>query len=316
MKLRVLLKWKTSDGRVSSMRKVKVYHVDAFTTVPFSGNPAGVVPDAAGLTNQEMESIARELNMSETAFLLRGDSDADFRVRYFTPTSEIDFCGHATVGASWLLATEFGWAKQKAQLVFKTNVGIVPVEWTTKENGDVETVFMRQISPRVQHIDLSAEEVARLLGVDVTSLDRNLPIRLGYTGNWHLLVPLASRKAIDEARPLLTELAEVNTRQNAVTTHLFTFDCDPDLYDLYTRDFGPAVGIPEDPITGAANGALAGYLVLEGILDRAQRHKLRIAQGDVMGRPGTVHVDILPGMEPEIRVGGSAVVTIQGELRL
>ncbi|WP_342663826.1 PhzF family phenazine biosynthesis isomerase [Alicyclobacillus contaminans] len=158
--------------------------------------------------------------------------------------------------------------------------------------------------------------MARIFGMNVSDIASNYPIRLGYTGNWHLLVPVASRAAIDAAQPHLTELAEMNAKQQSATTHLFTFSEEGDPYDIYTRDFGPAVGIPEDPVTGAANGALAGYLVLEGILNSEQRHSLRIAQGDSMGRPGMVFVDTIPGDSPEIRVGGTAVITGTGQLQL
>ncbi|WP_029422779.1 PhzF family phenazine biosynthesis protein [Alicyclobacillus macrosporangiidus] len=298
------------------MREVLVYHVDAFTNRRFGGNPAGVVPDATGLTDDDMQNIARELNLSETAFLTPDQRRGDYRIRYFTPKSEIDFCGHATIGASWVLATEFGWKTRTSGIAFHTNVGVVPVEWAFNQEGDVDNVFMRQVAPRVRNTEVSPEEVARIVGINVSDIGSNYPIRLGYTGNWHLLVPVASRAAIDAAQPHLTELAEMNTKQQAVTTHLFTFAEEGEPYDIYTRDFGPAVGIPEDPVTGAANGALAGYLVLEGILNSEQRHSLRIAQGDSMGRPGMVFVDIVPGDSPEIRVGGAAVITVTGQLQL
>src|SRR5579875_2264708 len=95
------------------MKQIAVYHVDAFTSDAFGGNPAGVIPDASQLTVEEMQKIANELNLPESAFLLPSNNPAaDFRVRYFTPTEEINFCGHATVRSSWLLATELGWAEK------------------------------------------------------------------------------------------------------------------------------------------------------------------------------------------------------------
>ncbi|MFD1673990.1 PhzF family phenazine biosynthesis protein [Alicyclobacillus fodiniaquatilis] len=298
------------------MKQLQVYHVDAFTNQRFGGNAAGVVPDATGLSEIEMQNIARELNLSETAFLIPTTSEGQFRVRYFTPKSEIDFCGHATLGAAWLMATEFGWKPESTELIFETNVGTVPIRGFIGDDGMIERVFMRQAPPRIRHVDVPIEKIAYAIGMDVSELDPKYPIRLGYTGNWHLFIPVRSRSSIDTAQPRLTELGQMNTEQKAATTHLFTFAAEGSPYDIYTRDFAPAVGIAEDPVTGAANGALAGYLVLEGMLDANAPHSLKIAQGDTVGRPGIVYVDTFPGDLTEIHVGGTAVVTVSGQLFL
>ncbi|MGB8953790.1 MAG: PhzF family phenazine biosynthesis protein [Tumebacillaceae bacterium] len=300
------------------MRKIKIYHVDAFTTEPFGGNAAGVVPDASGLSEAEMQKIAREMNLSETAFLTPAGSEsaADFRVRYFTPASEINFCGHATIGSSWILGTEYGWTDKKENVVLETNIGLVPVAWQL-EGGQLQTVTMTQAAPKTAPITHSAEHIATLLGLDPSDIDDRYPLKLGNTGNWHLLVPVKTRHAIDNARPQFEALHDLNREYDAVTTHLFTFDTQDDQYDIYTRDFAPAVGIPEDPVTGSANGALAGYLYLEGIVEHGKEHHMTFGQGHIMGRPGTLHITILPGESaPVVQVGGSAVSTIEGMLKL
>jgi trans-2,3-dihydro-3-hydroxyanthranilate isomerase len=103
------------------MKQIRVYHIDAFTKNPFEGNPAGVIPDASDLTETQMQKIANELNLPESAFLQPPTNPkADFRVRYFTPQEEINFCGHATVGSAWLLATEYGWGEKADHIVFET----------------------------------------------------------------------------------------------------------------------------------------------------------------------------------------------------
>ncbi|AJY74003.1 PhzF family phenazine biosynthesis protein [Paenibacillus beijingensis] len=292
----------------------QLYIVDAFTDTPFSGNAAGVVPEADGLGEKRMLQIAAELKQSETAFLaLSNHPDADFRVRYFTPQEEIDFCGHATVAAAWVLGSEYGWAEKAERVVFETNIGLVPVD-LLKEDDRLKLVTMTQVAPKLQEIDVTTEEIARLAGISPSDVDPRSPIKLGYTGNWHLLLPVKTREAIDVARPLLPELAAMNRRFRISTTHLFTFDTQDDNYDLYTRDFAPAVGIPEDPVTGAANGALAGYLLLEGIIS-ADSRRLRIAQGHAIGRPGTLFVTVTPGERaPVIQVAGSAHISIKGTL--
>lgn len=293
------------------------YLVDAFATAPFGGNAAGVVPLNEPLTEREMQQIARELNQSETAFLLNSENEgADFRVRYFTPTEEINFCGHATVGSAWVVAKELGWLHRTEQVVFETNIGLVPVRFDTK-GTELISVTMTQVAPRVREVSLAAADIARLVGIKETDLDVRFPLRLAYTGNWHLLIPVKTRSAIDQARPVLGELAEMNRALGISTTHLFSFDTGDEACDLYTRDFCPAIGIPEDPVTGAANGALAGYLILEQILPADQTHQLKIAQGHAIGRPGILHVTISPGTDgPLIQVGGSAYISVVGTLRL
>jgi len=296
------------------MRNIPYYLVDAFTSKPFGGNAAGVVPDADGLSETEMQQIARELNQSETAFLFTsGKENVDFRVRFFTPKEEINFCGHATIGAAWLLAAERGWLERE-RIVFETNIGLVPVR-LEKDGAELRSVTMTQVAPRVKEVPAENAEIARLAGIDVKDLDERFPVRLAYTGNWHLLIPVKTRSAIDQAKPLLSELGALNRAMDVSTTHLFTFETGND-YHLYTRDFCPAIGIPEDPVTGAANGALAGYLILEHILPADQAHALKIAQGDAIGRPGTLFVTIAPGQDgPVIQVGGTGHITTAGTLR-
>lgn len=298
------------------MKQISVYHIDAFTDVSFGGNPAGVIPNAENLKDEEMQKIANELNLPESAFLLPSSHpSADFKVRYFTPLEEINFCGHATVGLSWLLGTKYNWLDKVDQIVFETNVGLIPVKWI-KENNQLIGVSMTQIKPKVKEIEIDKDSIARLAGIQASDLDERYPIKLSNTGNWHLLVPVKSREAIDIAEPQLKKLASLNREHNISTTHLFTFNTNGE-FDIYTRDFAPGIGIDEDPVTGAANGALAGYLFLEGILSKDQTHQLKIGQGHAIGRPGILYVTIRPeNNEPIIEVAGSAVITIEGNINI
>jgi trans-2,3-dihydro-3-hydroxyanthranilate isomerase len=297
------------------LRKIKVYHVDAFTDQLFGGNPAGVVPEAEGLNEDDMQKIAREINLSETAFLFpAADKEYDFRVRFFTPSSEIDFCGHATIGLAWIMAMDYGWLQKALQIRLKTNSGTVPVEWSMKGNR-LDDVVMTQVAPKIKSINYDQKEICRIIGINPSDIDDKYPIRLAYTGNWHLIIPVKTNKAIDAAAPLFDELKDLNLKMNVSTTHLFTFDSFDERYNIYTRDFAPAVGILEDPVTGAANGALAGYLVLENILDSKMDHELTIAQGHSVGRPGELSIKIISGKNnPIIKVGGKAVISIEGAI--
>ena len=296
------------------MKQLEIYHIDAFTNVSFGGNPAGVIPDANRLTEVEMQKIAGEVNLPESAFLLAPTHpEADYKVRYFTPTEEIDFCGHATVALSWLLATKFGRLEKADQIVLETNVGLIPVKWL-KEGNRLARVSMTQVPPKTKEIEVDFDRLARLVGIKAEDRDDRYPVKLGSTGNWHLFIPVKSRDAIDGAAPDYKELASFNREYNITTTHLFTTDTNGE-FDLYTRDFAPAIGISEDPVTGAANGALAGYLYLEGFLSKEVPTELKVGQGHAIGRPGTLYITVNPKQDSaSIEVAGSAVITIEGRL--
>lgn len=298
------------------MKEIRVYHVDAFTSQKFGGNTAGVVLDAEKLTDAEMQNIAKELNLPESVFLLPStNEEVDYKVRFFTPTEEINFCGHATVGLTWLLATEMGLANEKDSIIFETNIGNIPVIWH-KENGTLKTVEMTQISPKTEDFEIRLDLLSSLIGVKEESIDLNLPIKLASTGNWHLLVPMKNKEDIDQAEPDLSSLAKHNKEHHISTTHLYTFNTNNE-YDLYTRDFAPGIGINEDPVTGAANGALAGFLFLEGIISKDETTKLKIAQGNAIGRPGTLYVTVIPDNDSAIiKVAGEATITIRGILSI
>lgn len=299
------------------MRDISVYHVDAFTTEKFTGNTAGVVLDAEKLTEAEMQNIAKELNLSETAFLLPTEnSTAHYKVKYFTPTEEVDFCGHATVGISWILATELGLATKNDGIILETNIGNIPVSW--KKEADVLTyVEMTQVTPKTKEIAIDLDILSEMIGVQKEEFDLQYPIKLAYTGNWHLIIPIKNDTAINLATPNLSALAKHNREHQITTTHLYTFNTNKNM-DLYTRDFAPGIGIPEDPVTGAANGALAGYLYLENIISQKDTTKLIIGQGDTIGRAGLLHITIIPDgpAAPTIKVAGAAVLTIHGSLTL
>lgn len=295
-------------------KKIEFYYVDAFTTETFGGNPAGVIPNAENLTDEEMQKIANELNLSETAFLLPStNANANYKIRYFTPTKEVDFCGHATLGTAWLMATKYNWMDKDDKIVFESNIGLIPVKWLM-ENNQLTRVSMTQVRPQVKSIDISPAVVADLVGIHETDLDDRYPIKIANTGVPHLMVPVKTRQAIDQAEPNLNELKNMNNDFNISTTHLFTFDTNGQ-FDIYTRDFCPNIGIDEDPVTGAANGALGGYLYLENILAQQERHQLMIGQGHTINRPGILYVTITPDAENAvIEVAGAAVVSIEGKI--
>lgn len=285
------------------MRKLEVRQVDAFTSRPLEGNPAGVVLEAGGLSADEMQAIASEINCSETAFLLR-PQHGDLRLRYFTRTQEVDLCGHATIASLQALLEE---GRAAGALTAETRVGVLELEI-----GAYGMHWMRQATPRFKDWQDDTGELLEVLGLTHGDLDPSIPVGLAYTGLWDLLVPVRDLAALNAAGPDPRRLGAHNRRRGIVSTHLFCRETQRAGSTLHTRDFSPAAGVPEDPHTGTASGALGAYLVKEGVLAPG-RHIFE--QGWTVGRPGLIHVDVAEGAAT-VRVGGQAVTVIAGKFSL
>ncbi|ARU62566.1 hypothetical protein CBW65_17540 [Tumebacillus avium] len=298
--------------------QVRIYQMDAFTHIPFGGNPAGVVTNADGLTPEQMQKIAREMNCSETAFACSTSTPgADLRVRFFTPTEEIDLCGHATISIFVALGLEqrFG-ADLPITLVQETNVGLLPVMLTKNSDGMIQAL-MTQAAPQFRECDLSRRDAAKLIGLEEADIDRDLPIGLAYTGVWDLFIPIKTREAFERMQPETALIAAHNRGLGVTSTHCYSFDTVHESSHLHTRDFSPAVGIPEDPATGTANGALGAFLLRHGVLvPKGEQLRLTVEQGFEIGRPSflTVEVDGEPNSPRTVRVGGTAVPILQGTM--
>ncbi|HEU4965387.1 MAG TPA: PhzF family phenazine biosynthesis protein [Bacilli bacterium] len=300
------------------MTQVRIYQMDAFTHIPFGGNPAGVVPNADGLTAEQMQQIAREMNCSETAFVMSTDTPgADVRVRFFTPTEEIDLCGHATISTFVVLGLENYFQRDfPFTVVQETNVGLLPVTVSRDEQGRVHAL-MTQATPRFEECPITPNEAAKLLGLSPADIDPNLPIGLAYTGLWDLLVPIKSVEAFKWIKPDLHAIDNHNRSIGVASTHCYSLETVEEGSHLHTRDFSPAFGIPEDPATGTANGALGAFLLHHGVFTPQQEQlRLVVEQGFEIGRPSylTVEVDGEPNSPRTVRVGGTAVPIIQGTM--
>jgi trans-2,3-dihydro-3-hydroxyanthranilate isomerase len=300
------------------MAQVRIYQMDAFTHIPFGGNPAGVVSDADGLTDDQMQKIAREMNCSETAFVLSTDTKgADLRVRFFTPTEEIDLCGHATVSAFVALGLEARFGRNlPCTVIQETRVGLLPVMISRDGDGKVHAL-MTQAAPRFRDCDVTRAEVAGWLGLHEDDIDPNLPLGLAYTGLWDLMVPIRTLEAFERMQPDMGMLARRNKELGAISTHCYSLQTKEPHAHLHVRDFSPAVGIPEDPATGTANGALGAFLLHHDVLiPQQERLRLIVEQGFEIGRPSyiAVEVDGEPRSPRTVRVGGSAVPILQGVL--
>ncbi|QPV64016.1 PhzF family phenazine biosynthesis protein [Halosimplex litoreum] len=289
----------------------RVQLVDAFTTEPMAGNPAGVVPEAADLADDQMAAIASELGASETAFV--GSSDeADYRLRYFTPEREVDLCGHATVAAVASLSDRDEVADGTHTV--ETEVGTLDVE--VEADG---TVWLTQSPPEIREVDVSLDEVADALGLDTPALSEvgeDLPIARASTGLPFLVVPVGYFEQLSAVEPDLDAVETLCEETDTEGLYAFTFDTLEGEATLHGRSFAPLAGIPEDPVTGTASGAVGAYLRYQAALDTED--PLVFEQGHFLDRPGRVLVDTREGEEGATapRVGGRAVTTLDGDLTI
>ncbi|SER70390.1 PhzF family phenazine biosynthesis protein [Natrinema salaciae] len=286
------------------METIRVLQVDAFTDEPLTGNPAGVVPDADGLSDGQMRAIAAEMAVSETAFL-RSSETADRRVRYFTPTQEVDLCGHATVGTFAHLADE---GLEPGTTTLETNVGTLEID--VRSDG---TVWMTQDEPTIREVDAGYDRVADALGVDQAALEgasADIPLAVASTGLPFLIVPITYLSDVGNAEPDMAAIDALADDVDAAGVYLFTFDALERDSTLHGRMFAPGAGVPEDPVTGTASGAVCAYLDRFGAFDDDLPEELRLEQGHYVDRPGIVRVRL----DDAVRVGGRGVTALDGSI--
>jgi PhzF family phenazine biosynthesis protein len=289
------------EGSVETRRACLV---DAFTEEPLRGNAAGVIPDAEGLTDEQMGAVARELGASETAFLLPAeDADADRRVRYFTPETEVDLCGHATVGSHALLYADG--AVGAGTHTLETNVGVLEVE---VEAGG--RVWMTQDDPEIHEVEVEYDRLGSALGIDPAAMrdvGADLPVAHASTGLPFLVVPVNFLEHVGNAEPDMGAIEDLSEAFGVAGVYVFTFDTLDADSTLHARMFAPGAGVPEDPVTGTASGAAGAYLERFGAVDT---DAMRFEQGHFLDRGGAVHVEV----GERVRVGGDAVVSLEGRL--
>ena len=305
------------------MREWRFVQVDVFTERVFGGNPLAVVFEAEGLADEEMRGIAREMNCSETTFLLAPTrSDCAARVRIFTPAREIPFAGHPTIGTAWVLATEK--LLPAGTTRFNLEEGIGPVEVTLEgDPAHPSFLWMKHGEAKFGPELTDRAGFARALGLAEADLLAGQPVCTGSTGNAFLYIPLKDRAAVDRARLDVPALMAAQGEGPNLGVFVFAPDPEPDSGSgagrVHSRMFAPHTsGIPEDPATGSASGPLGAYLVERGLVAPAETVNIVSAQGVKMGRPSAVHIRVgmREGRVSEILVGGGVVPVIEGRLRV
>jgi PhzF family phenazine biosynthesis protein len=296
-------------------RTIRLFQVDAFTTEPLCGNPAGVVLDADELTGEQMQAIARELNTSDTAFVLRPDApDHDLRMRFFTPRKESGFVGHATVATHTVLAA-IGRPAAPRQ---KQHSGIVQVQLA---EGSPPLVRIAQ-PPAPLRAAPPAElmqAILAALGLDAQALDPQCPVMIAGTTSTRLLLGLRESAQLARVEPDLGRLGELSAPAGAAGYFLYTRHSEIAGCDTEARMFCPALGISEDPVSGNAHGMLGVYLVSQRLLKASSgRAQFTGAQGHHLQRPGRVQVEVLvdSAAPTGVIIAGQAVIVFETSLRM
>jgi trans-2,3-dihydro-3-hydroxyanthranilate isomerase len=306
------------------MKECRFIQVDVFTDKPFGGNPLAVFPDAQGLTTEEMQSLAREMNLSETTFVLPPQNKkADFKVRIFTPAAELPFAGHPVVGTHWVLA-HLGMVDLQepiTHVTFELGVGVLPASLYVSKN-QVEMVVMTQDEPTFHMIVDDIANLAKGLGLPSEEISgTGLPAQVVSTGLPQMMVPvraLSSVQALDASQLDTVTLNRVCTAFGTNIVLVFSLETENPGATAHTRVFAPLLGVPEDPATGSANGALGAYLVHHRAVPLTEPTVHIICeQGSEIKRPSTVYVEV-DAMEEEpkaVRVGGKVVAVVEGVIR-
>ena len=286
------------------------YQVDVFSNELFGGNPLAVFLRGKDFKETQLQQVAREMNLSETTFIFPpSNPQADFDIRIFTPEKEIPFAGHPTLGTAYVLSHTGLVPSTKKDLILNFKAGLIPV--TLEEN---DRIFMIQSSAKILQTFPDMERVAFCLGLNVNNIKSDLPIQSVSTGFPVLIVPINSLRAIQRIilnLPLLKELLE-----EVQVEMIYPFTRETVNFDnsVHARGFAPFIGIPEDPATGSAAGALGYYLNDKNLEEK----EFLIEQGFEIKRSGNISVKITntEGNKNIIRVGGKIKPVFKGSLYL
>jgi trans-2,3-dihydro-3-hydroxyanthranilate isomerase len=308
------------------------YQLDVFTNQAFGGNPLAVFPDADGLTDETMQRIAREMNLSETTFVFApGDSGADFKVRIFTPGRELPFAGHPVVGTHWMLARlgKIKLEETTTSVKFDLGVGVRAATLHVQGNKVIKVVMDHQkpaFKPPASPEQIT--ELALSLGlVPEAILETGLPVQVASTGLAQLCVPVRSLREVQALKVNTMNAERLSRTFRAIDpveecNHLAMVFCmetvQPDS-NVHARAFAPEDGIPEDPATGSASGGLGAYLIQNRVIPAQPGTTYIVSeQGIEMGRTSRIEIEVDGGPDniQMVRIGGEAVVVVEGSLTL
>jgi len=280
---------------------ILVYQVAAFTQDTQGGNPAGVVLNPPFLSEDQMMRISRDLRVSETAYISPEPLE-DFKIRYFSPTVEVDLCGHATI-ASFFLMGSFLYLPSTTQIRFqmRTKAGVLPVSLLFSE-GMIQRVMMQQQHLKLRNVSVSRKMLAETVGVPESMIESDYSSHAVSTGLFTLPICVKGFDTLANIQPNAAVISDLCRKINVGSLHVFTFETNMEDSLYHARNFAPLYGVLEDPVTGTANGAVSSFLFHKNVI---QKKQCVCEQGDIIGRSGRVFVDL---SDENVWVGGSAVL--------
>jgi trans-2,3-dihydro-3-hydroxyanthranilate isomerase len=300
-------------------RSYRYLHYDVFTGHLFGGNQLAVVLDGRGLSSDTMQAVAKEMNFSETTFVLPAERpDTDVRMRIFTPGDELPMAGHPTIGSTFALARSGLIEAGRERFVFGLGVGPVPVALTW-EGADLTFAWMTQPNPTFGDPVADRSAAAAALSLPAWAIGgAGLPVQVVSCGVPFLFVPIATRSAVDQAVANRSALDALLQSAGGGAQGVFFFSPEPgsDGATVYSRMFAPALSVEEDPATGGASGPLGCYLVRHNVVPPDKAGAMLSLQGVKMGRPSHIHISIRVenGDITLVRVGGESVLAGEGTL--
>ena len=304
------------------MKSKKFVIADVFAEKRFGGNQLAVFTDGAGLDAQTMQDIAREMHFSETTFLFPPEQGGDYRVRIFTPESELPFAGHPIVGTAHVIVAERmkELSEPLTTLTLEAGVGPIHVEVET-EHGVAGRTTMNQPLPVVKDTFSDIQSLAGALSLEAADIEQTgLPVEIIYNGIAVIVIPVASLAAVERIKADAGALEQISKGAGARTVLAFSRETIDPSNNVHCRVFAPGEGVPEDPATGSANGPLGFYMVRHRIVDTRPVTTILSEQGIEMKRPSLLRIEVSidPATEEVtgVRVGGGVIITGRGEILL
>ena len=305
-----------------SPRWLHFYKADVFTDLPFGGNPVAVFPQSEDLANQEFQQIAREMNLSETVFVLPpAEPEAIAKLRIFTPTQEIPFAGHPVLGTFYILGklNHFSLQEPITHIKYECNIGVFPLELYVLK-GEIDRVVMSQPTPQFLGVIDKMEdgyEVATALGIHKSVIaDTKFPIEVVSTGLPVIIVPVRTLTAVKSMHVDHGAIKEICERFGANGIMVYTTITVEDWSTVHTRMFAAPIGVGEDPATGSASGALGAYLVKNGVVEVGPTTEIIAEQGYEIDRPSRILIQVFSDddMIQSVKVGGQVVMVAEGKM--
>ncbi len=310
------------------MKELTIKCVDAFTNRSFSGNPAGIIAGADGLSAEIMQDIASNmyLNIIECGFVMQSTSkEAACRIRFFTPKREMGCSGHVTIAACYSMIEDWSipLSDGVTNVVFETGMGNVQIDIHASSGCDgdtgikgLEKIMMHQPVQRYRESDIPIDEIAEVLGIDSSEIRMTgLPVVIASADVDWLIIPVEHRETMVNLHPDLIKLGMFNKKYDTFTNHIFTLNTFGEDCISYARHFGPAMGLWEDPATAMSSGGLGEYLMRYGVTKSGSMLMEQGSDPDCLAR---IFVEITEGNNGEntVKIGGTAATSIVRKLRI